>query len=81
MKFNKIDSKYDVRESAKQTYSDAEGNKTDEAIIYLRFDDEVAVDDCEKDFAVCSRAVASKLRSCADTKEAIAFLATCDICI
>ena len=80
MKFKRFeDVKFDVRQSAKQTYSDAEGNKTDEPIIYLRFDEEISVEDCEKDFAVCSRAVANKLTSCKDSKEAIAFLATCDI--
>ena len=80
MKFKRFDDiKFDVRQSAKQTYNDAEGNDTGENIIYLRFDEEVAVGDCEKDFAVCSRAVASKLTTCKDTKEAIAFLYTCDI--
>ena len=80
MKFKRFeDIKFDVRQSAKQTYNDAEGNDTGENIIYLRFDEEVAVGDCEKDFAVCSRAVASKLTSYKDTKEAIAFLYTCDI--
>ena len=81
MKFKRFDDiKFDVRQSAKQTYHDAEGNDTGENIIYLRFDEEIAVGDCEKDFAVCSRAVASELATYkGKPKEAIAFLYTCDI--
>ena len=68
---------FEIQESESKHYHDAEGAETQEAIVFLTFEDDVEYDELTADYAVCSRAVAKVLRTKKSFDEAVAFLGTC----
>lgn len=69
---------FDVRESTNKVYHDEKGSETDEKIIYLLFDKAITYEGLTEDFAVMSRRVSTKFKSCASDEERIAFLESCE---
>ena len=68
---------FEIQESETKHYHDAQGNETNETIVFITFDDDVEHDELTADYAVCSRAVAKELRTKKSFDEAVAFLGTC----
>ena len=70
---------FDIRQSESKVYHTAEGDATEEKLVFLTLDEDTTLDGFTADFAVCSRAVAAKLATCKDDAEAVAFLAECTV--
>jgi hypothetical protein len=70
---------FDICQSDKKVYHNADGSDTQDKIAFLIFDEDQQLDGVSADFAVCSHAVASKLATCNDDAERVAFLADCTI--
>lgn len=69
---------FDVLESSDKVYHDEKGSETDEKIVYLLFNKAITYEGLTEDFAVMSRSVATKFKSCASDKERITFLENCE---
>ena len=69
---------FDVREAEEKVYHDEAGNATQERIAFLDFDNEITHDGHTDDFAVMSRRVATKFKSCISDEDKISFLEQCE---
>lgn len=80
MKLKEImaDHAFYVREAEEKVYHDEEGNATQEKIVFLDFDNEITYNGHSDDFAVMSRRVATKFKSCISDEEKISFLERCE---
>ena len=76
---NAVKSNFDIRLSASKVYHDADGNATEDKLVFLTFDEDVELDGFSSDYAVCSRAVAQELAKCKEDNDKVAFLADCTV--
>ena len=70
---------FDICQSEKKVYHNADGSATQDNICFLTFDEDQQMDGVSADFAVCSHAVQQNLAKCKDDAERVAFLADCTI--
>lgn len=80
MKFKElmVSHTFDVCESNDKVYHYEDGSETNEKILYILFEKAITFEGLTEDFAVMSRHVANKFKSCTNYEEKKRFLENCE---